>query len=183
MGKALIFVENHRNGRVIIPFVEIITLINNQLQRRCFMLVRPSLAIIREDKVLLLQYNYSGTEVYGLPGGNPEPGETLEQTLVRELKEELNLQIAVENLLLTGEVIFPEKNRATLHCVFSGRITDGVPKLNPAETSALHAAWVDAAIIDQLNLYPNVGRELKELLASGSTAHNPYMGRINQKWF
>jgi ADP-ribose pyrophosphatase YjhB (NUDIX family) len=145
--------------------------------------VRPCLAIIQDNKILLLKYNYSGNDVFGLPGGNPEPGDTLAQTVTRELKEELNLEVTVENLLLTGEVIFLEKGLSTLHCLFSGSITSGVPQINPAETSALKAVWVEVDKIDSLNLYPNVGRELKELLTTRENRANPYIGRINQQWF
>jgi hypothetical protein len=89
----------------------------------------------------------------------------------------------VGQLLLTGEVLFPEKNLSTLHCVFSGTLTGGTPQINPEETSALEAIWMDVDKIDSLNLYPNVGRELKELLTSGKTDSNPYIGRIQQQWF
>lgn len=147
------------------------------------MLVRPCLAIIRENKILLLKYNYSGNEVYGLPGGNPEQDETLEQTVIRELREELNLEIIVEKLLLTGEIIFPQKKMSTLHCLFSGSIINGVPQINPAETSALEAVWADIDKIDSLNLYPNVGRELKRVLSLDTSNDNPYIGKINQQWF
>lgn len=147
------------------------------------MLVRPCLAIIQDSNILLLKYNYSENEVYSLPGGNPEQGETLEQTIIRELKEELNLEIRVEKLLLTGEIIFPEKNVSTLHCVFRGSIINGVPEINRAETSALEAVWVAVDKIDSLNLYPNVGQELKQLLSSPTPNNNPYIGKINQQWF
>lgn len=147
------------------------------------MIVRPCLAIIQDNKILLLKYNYSGNEVYGLPGGNPEPNDTLTQTVTRELKEELNIEVTVEKLLLTGEVMFPEKGLSTLHCVFSGSIAGGMPKINPVETSALEAVWANLDTIDSLNLYPNVGLELKQLLLSDISQNNPYIGKINQKWF
>jgi len=147
------------------------------------MFVRPCLAIIRENQILLLKYDYNGNKVFGLPGGNPEPDETLAQTVTRELIEELNVKVALGKLLLAGEVILPEKSLSTLHCVFSGSIISGIPQINPAETSALEAGWVDIAIIDSINLYPNVGQELKQLLSAGKTVTNPYIGKINQQWF
>ena len=147
------------------------------------MFVRPCLAIIRENQILLLKYDYNGNKVFGLPGGNPEPDETLAQTVTRELIEELNVKVALGKLLLAGEVILPEKSLSTLHCVFSGSIISGIPQINPAETSALEAGWVDIAIIDSIKLYPNVGQELKQLLSAGKTVTNPYIGKINQQWF
>lgn len=147
------------------------------------MLVRPSLVITRENKILLLKYIYTGNEVYGIPGGNPEPNDTMVQAIIRELKEELNLEVKVNELLLTGEVISPEKSLSTLHCVFRGTITKGIPQINPEETSALDTSWIDIDKIDSLNLYPNVGRDLKQLLTGSETRNNTYIGRINQKWF
>jgi len=145
--------------------------------------VRPSMVIVKDKKILVMKYNYNGNTVYGLPGGNPDRDETLEQTLIRELKEELNLEVAVGPLILTGEVIFAEKNKSTLHCVFLGASFSGSPALNPDHTTALTAEWKEVAEIDSLNLYPNVGQHIKSLLNENKPDTNIYIGRIDQKWF
>jgi len=54
-----------------------------------------SVALIDGDKILLIQRAF---EPYGglwtLPGGRHEPGETIEATAIREIREELALDVA-----------------------------------------------------------------------------------------
>ncbi len=147
------------------------------------MIVRPSIIILQDDKILLLKYNYSGHDVYGLPGGNPNAAETLEEALVRELKEELDLTVRVDRLVLVGEVIGAEKKEAALHCVFTGQSVAGIPEINPAHTTALGCEWKDINEIDALNMYPNIGKYIKNLTLQKSPLTNPYIGQIDQKWF
>jgi 8-oxo-dGTP pyrophosphatase MutT (NUDIX family) len=58
-------------------------------------------AVITDDRgrALLLRQSY-GDGRWGLPGGSPEKGETMEAALVRECKEELGLDVAIR--CLTG---------------------------------------------------------------------------------
>ncbi len=67
------------------------------------MKIRPSVIIVKDDKVLLLKYLYESTEVYAIPGGNLEFGESLSETVVRELKEELNLEVSLLDFCGTAE--------------------------------------------------------------------------------
>lgn len=49
-----------------------------------------------EDEVLLIKRNTIPFKGYwALPGGRMDPGETLEQTVVREVKEETGLDVAI----------------------------------------------------------------------------------------
>ncbi|MFA6197678.1 MAG: NUDIX domain-containing protein [Patescibacteria group bacterium] len=56
-------------------------------------------AVITDDNqnVLLLKQTYDN-ERWGLPGGAPEPPETIQATLIRECKEELNCDIEIKYL-------------------------------------------------------------------------------------
>lgn len=147
------------------------------------MTVRPCILIVRDNKVLLMKYNYSGNDVYALPGGNPKSTETPEETLVRELKEELTLEVKVNRLLLAGEVIIPEKSRSTLHCVFLGKIISGTPRINPEHSTALECEWKDISQLDLINMYPNVGKYIKEIMLGNRPLKSLYIGKIEQNWF
>ena len=147
------------------------------------MIVRPSILILRNNKILLLKYNYNGNDVYGLPGGNPDSDETLHNTLIRELREELKIDVKVNEMVFVGEVTIPGKRKATLHCVFRGEVTGGTPETNPDETSALGYTWMAVEDLDSLNIYPNIGKHIKSYVHNEQKTENIYIGQIEQKWF
>ena len=57
------------------------------------MKIRPAGVIEEQGKVLFLRYAYPQGDVYGIPGGGVEEGESLRHALVREMEEELGLTI------------------------------------------------------------------------------------------
>lgn len=60
--------------------------------------------ILKDHQVLLIQTTLLGTgfSFWLLPGGGLEPGETPEECVIREIKEETGLDVAVEKLLFEG---------------------------------------------------------------------------------
>ena len=145
------------------------------------MKVRPSIAIVENNHLLLMQYRYAETEVYNLPGGNVDKGETLTETVMRELMEELGIEVDLEGMILLGDVIMPEGKEDVLHCVFEGKINTGKPILNPKETSALAVAWMPLVDLHELEMYPNVGADLQQFYLKKQRIG--YTGKIRQKWF
>lgn len=77
-------------------------------------------AIIRDgDKILATQRGYG--EFAGgweFPGGKVESGETKEEALIREIREELEVEIDVEELVHTIEYDYPTFH-LTMHCYFA----------------------------------------------------------------
>ncbi len=67
---------------------------------------RPSVyaAIRYEDMVLLVQAHSTGK--YMFPGGGVEPGERLEEALLREVREETGLDVEVERFAAFQESFF-----------------------------------------------------------------------------
>ena len=90
-------------------------------------------AIIIEDGELLAMFRRkkkddgSYKEYYVIPGGGVEDGETLEETCVREIKEEYNVDIKVLGYLGSDE------KETTVGHFFHAEIIDGVPTLGGEE--------------------------------------------------
>ena len=64
--------------------------------------VRCQGAIIRDGELLLIKHrnHQTGAYYWWLPGGGLETGETLEECVIREVREETNLEVRIERLLL-----------------------------------------------------------------------------------
>lgn len=69
------------------------------------MIETASAAIIKDKKILLVKRLDSAIlfpGCWGLPGGKAEPGETPEETVIREVEEETNLDFYPEELFTTN---------------------------------------------------------------------------------
>lgn len=65
--------------------------------------------IIEDDKVFATQRGYGDYKGWWeFPGGKVEDGETPEEALIREIKEELDTEISVDEFLITVEYDYPE---------------------------------------------------------------------------
>lgn len=144
------------------------------------MKIRPSVIIVKDDKVLLLKYLYDSTEVYAIPGGNLEFGESLSETVIRELKEELNLEIGLVDFCGTAEII--NEKQHGIHFFFSGKIVSGEPKLNPKETTANSVVWLGKEELKIVNLYPKIPDLILSVL-NGEKPHGEFLGKIEQPWY
>jgi len=65
--------------------------------------------LIHKGKVLL--QNAEGDDGYALIGGHVAFGETTDETLIREFREEIGADIKIERLLMVNENFFPWGNR------------------------------------------------------------------------
>ncbi len=105
--------------------------------------------IRRDDKVFATQRGYGNyKDWWEFPGGKTEPGETPEEALIREIKEELDTRIAVEEFLTTVEYDYPEFH-LSMDC-FWCRIEEGEPVLLEHEA----ARWLPLSELWQVKWLP-----------------------------
>jgi 8-oxo-dGTP diphosphatase len=103
-------------------------------------------AIIRKgDRIFATQRGYGEwKDWWEFPGGKMETGETPEEALKREIREELSTEIRVDELLSTVEYDYNEQAfHLTLHCYLCSLLTEAM-HLNEHEA----ARWLSR---DELN--------------------------------
>lgn len=120
-------------------------------------------AIITKDgKYFATQRGYGDfAGGWEFPGGKIEPGETPQEALVREIKEELDADIVVGELVETVEYDYP-KFHLTMHCFLCELISESLV-LREHEA----AKWLTAAELDTVDWLPadrDVVEKLKGLM-------------------
>ncbi len=104
------------------------------------LLLVAACALIDDGKRLLIAQRPKGKQLAGLwefPGGKIEPGESPEDTLVRELKEELAIRVDAANLTALTFASHRYPDFHLLMPLFACRQWDGTP--TPLEGQAI--AW------------------------------------------
>ena len=112
--------------------------------------VRVVAAVIRDGRCVFAVQRGSGEYKDGweFPGGKIEPGETPQQALIREIREELDTEIEVGPLLTTVEYDYPNFH-LSMQC-FWCRITDRTPVLKEHEA----ARWLAEEELESIAWLP-----------------------------
>lgn len=107
-------------------------------------------AIIQDgSRIFATQRGYGDfKDWWEFPGGKMEEGETPEEALVREIREELSADIQVGKLLHTVEWDYP-KFHLTMHCFMCALVHDAL-HLNEHEA----AKWLDVSTLYSVKWLP-----------------------------
>ena len=113
--------------------------------------VRPTGILIEDGKILIVKQRVDGTRGWSLPGGKLERGETLEQAVVRELKEETGLDVSAGPMLYVCEK--PDADPPVIHITFLVTRASGEIRLPTNEFESTPIFDVKMADIDELTEY------------------------------
>lgn len=116
----------------------------------CMKTIKVVAAVIkRNNKIFVTQRGYGEfKDGWEFPGGKVEKGETKEEALIREIKEELDTVIKVDSYLDTIEYDYPDFH-LSMDC-FICSIVEGNLVLKEHEDSK----WIKKEEIDTLNWLP-----------------------------
>ena len=135
-----------------------------------------SKAIIVKDGCVLLNRcrHWDGSIYYDLPGGGQHTYETIEQALIREVREETGYTVSVVRFAGMAEEIYashlmrekyPEYTHRILH-LFTAELTDA-PRLEPAETDLYMEAsvWMPLEKAEKQSINPKgLARVLRQIV-------------------
>ena len=118
-------------------------------------------AVIRDgDRIFATQRGYGEyKDGWEFPGGKVEPGETPQEALVREIKEELDADIVVGDLLTTVEYDYPTFH-LSMDCFWATLVEGTEMKLLEHEA----AKWLSIDEIDSVDWLPADVNVVKKIL-------------------
>ena len=107
-------------------------------------------AIIKKgDQIFATQRGYGDwKDWWEFPGGKMEPGETPEEALKREIREELDAEISVDKFLETIDYDYPQFH-LTMHCFLCSLVGEAL-HLNEHEA----ARWLSAQNLNSVEWLP-----------------------------
>lgn len=122
--------------------------------------------VVKDDRVLLVRRAHEpNCGRWSIPGGAVELGETLAQAAEREVREECQVEIVMDGILSTFDLIQRDKNgNIRYHYLLidvrafylSGKPTPG--------TDALESRWVSEPELEELDIIPRLLPVLRQVL-------------------
>lgn len=143
--------------------------------------------IIKDGKLLCTRNLSQFNEIYYLlPGGGQEPGETILETLARECREEVGLEVSALELRYVRDYIGKNHEfnhiHGDVHQVEYIFVCDVISEAAGASGHTpdyyqVGVEWVEISRLSELRLYPQI---LKKLIGPrGALSGSVYLGDVN----
>lgn len=144
---------------------------------RCAIRLRVAPVILRDDSILLVRHVKQGRTYWLLPGGGVEYGEPTAAALVREIKEETNLDIRVGDLLFVNDSIPPDHHRHVVNLYFAAEIVGGELRMG-TDSNLAELRFVPVAELAGLEFYPDIREPLVRAIRAGFPDRAMYLGNL-----
>ncbi|MGK5627318.1 NUDIX domain-containing protein [Streptomyces sp. URMC 123] len=140
--------------------------------------VVPSVtAIVRNEQGHLLLIHKTDNDLWALPGGGHDVGESIAETVVREVEEETGISVVVEDVV--GLYTDPQhvmayddgEVRQQFSICFHARPVAGTLRTS---SESKEVRWVPPADLEKLDIHPSMRLRIAHGLDESRTA--PYIG-------
>ena len=118
--------------------------------------IRASVVLIDNDSILLCRHKGVGDPYYVLPGGHVEPYEPTLAAAIREVREECNIEVDIEDIFAVGDFI-KEGSRHKLDVIFRAKLVSGkepTNKFDPERGKIIEVRWVPLDELGNLDCRP-----------------------------
>ncbi|MFJ6798864.1 NUDIX hydrolase [Streptomyces sp. NPDC091268] len=140
--------------------------------------VVPSVtAVVRDDAGRLLIIHKTDNDLWALPGGGHDIGESIGDTVVREVKEETGITVEIDGI--SGLYTDPQhvlayddgEVRQQFSICFRAHPTGGSLRTS---SESKEVRWMDPADLDDLDIHPSMRLRIQHGLDDSRT--EPYIG-------
>lgn len=137
-------------------------------------LVPAVAAVVRDQAGRVLMIRRTDNDLYAIPGGAQDFGETVTQAVVRETREETGIEVEVTHLVGIysdpRHIIAYDDGEVRQEFSICFRARPGGGKLR-ASSESKEVRWVDPGRLDELNIHPSVRLRIEHGLADRPTPH------------
>ncbi|MFJ9618080.1 NUDIX hydrolase [Streptomyces noursei] len=140
--------------------------------------VVPSVtAVVRDESGNILLIHKTDNDLWALPGGGHDVGESVDQTVIRKVEEETGVAVVVEDIV--GLYTDPQhvmayddgEVRQQFSICFHARPVGGTLRTS---SESKEVRWVSPTDLDKLDIHPSMRLRIEHGLDGSRTA--PYIG-------
>jgi len=134
--------------------------------------------MLLEGKVVTVRHRAGDSVYHLLPGGGVSYRETLEQSLLREIKEETGLDARIGAPMLLSDTIDPHGSRHLVNITFAAEIVGGSITTDPDDDRVEAVDLFEPERLRSLDLRPPIADALLGWLEDGPSATAHYLGPL-----